>query len=267
MVTFGAGPAPSNVRPTINNQAEKVVQEIVLDWDHSGRPTSFIFERHDPGHGRDGDVDRIVIRGASHSAWSRSNADTWWSLEFASKTDPVFSGEHVSEARWHAILGGGYPVQRSFFISAGGPIYLVLIGASSGCCVGGVTVLTPDERGNPKIVFSPSEFLLDRVIPLRGGNGVEIVGQPSDSEAWAPKNASSYDPYRVYVIDSNRPVRYDEQLSKAYTEAHYCPWVGPDYNEKYAAVTTPNGCRTMSGKQFEQYRSKHPEQFGDDKGE
>ena len=91
-----------------------------------------------------------------------------------------------------------------------------------------------------------------------------MIGQPSDSEARALKNAQSYDPYRVYLLDRDQPAHYDLARSKAYTLAHYCQWHGPEYDEQFVAIGVTTGadhCRVMSDADFGVYRQKHPTLF------
>jgi len=117
------------------------------------------------------------------------------------------------------------------------------------------------------MVFHAVEHLLGEVLPLPGGDGIALIGQPSDAEARALKNAASYDPYRVYIIEGDQPSRYDLERSRAYNIKYYCEWAGPTYNEKYIAVNVDPGqwgaghCRAMTEAQFSTYREKHPAQF------
>jgi hypothetical protein len=154
------------------------------------------------------------------------------------------------------------------FISAGpaatARIYLMLRGGGSGCCVGSLTILTAGKDGNPKVVFSEAEHLVERVLPLEDGSGIQMIGQASDSEARAEQNAESYDPYLVYVLSGEAQAHYDRELSRAYTTAHYCEWAGPRYNERFVAVGNPIGsahCRVMTEQQFSGYFSQHPAEF------
>jgi len=158
--------------------------------------------------------------------------------------------------------------KRLCFVSAGraasGPIYLILRGSGSGCCVGSLTILTAGKDGTPKVVFVAAEHLIERVLPLEDGSGIQLIGQATDAEARAEENAETYDPYRVYVLTGEARARYDQELSKAYTAAHYCEWAGPTYNERFVAVGAPTGrahCHVMTEQQFGQYFSRHPAEF------
>jgi hypothetical protein len=99
-------------------------------------------------------------------------------------------------------------------------MYLVLQGGGYGCCVGSLTILTPGEDGRPRTVFSAAQYLLDRILPLEDGSGIQLIGKSTDSEARATGNAQVYDPYRIYLVIAGAPARYDLDLSKAYTERH-----------------------------------------------
>ena len=121
-----------------------------------------------------------------------------------------------------------------------------------------------EKNGSTLIVFHENEQLLTDIRPLEDVTGIQLIAKSSDSEAWAVKNAESYDPYRIYLLRGTSPAKYDLQLSKVYTVAHYCQWAGPDYNEKFGAIQISNGasnCKTMTKGQFESYAAKHPARF------
>lgn len=143
-------------------------------------------------------------------------------------------------------------------------MYLILIGEGSSCCVGSLTVLTPDKDGSPLTVFHESRHLLTDVRPLADTSGIQLIAKSSDSEAWAIKNAETYNPFRVYLLRDSFPANYDLNLSKTYTRTHYCQWAGPDYNEKFGAIQVGDGaanCKTMTREQFESYEAKHVARF------
>ena len=157
--------------------------------------------------------------------------------------------------------------KRLYFFSSGSQanarVYLILEGAISGCCSGSLTILTPGEDGKPKIVFHESSYEAAALTPIDEDNW-KLIGRSTDSEAWAAKNAQSYDPYRVYLFRGSVAAAYDPALSKAYTESHYCQWHGPTYDEHFAAVGPPTGadhCREMSREAFTGYQEKHPKLF------
>jgi hypothetical protein len=84
--------------------------------------------------------------------------------------------------------------------------------------------------------------------------------QPKPPATHQLKNAQSYDPYRVYLLEHDRPARYDLALSKAYTLAHYCQWHGPKCEETFVAVGPTTGsahCRVMTDPEFASCRQKH----------
>jgi len=226
-----------------------LIEQTRLDWDHSGNSTTFSLFRR-PGDVGSDQPDRLVIKQAGKPDWSLNNrGDAWAPL---SETGlPVYRKQ----------------AKRLFFVSAGSEpnarIYLVLKGESSGCCVGSLTVLTSGEGGTPKIVFHESSYEIHAITPT-DGNALELIGRSSDSEVWATKNAQSYDPYRIYLFRGAQAAAYDLDLSRAYTESHYCQWHGPKYDERFVAVgptTDSTHCRVMSGEAFHLYLEKHPQLF------
>jgi hypothetical protein len=242
--------AQTSVKPTL-------VEKIEFDWDHSGSPAQFslYFQNRSDSLG---DADQLTIRSKGHQPWTLANKDDAWG--------PAVVDDIPKSKRENLVKS-----KRLFFVRAGhtaeARIYLVLKGAGYGCCVGSSTVLTPDRDGMPKIVFHDSEHLLQDIYPLPDESGLVLVGQPSDDEARATKNAASYDPYRVYILNSDQPAIYDLKQSKEYTIAHYCEWAGPKYNEKFVAVNVDSEqygvghCKTMTEAQFDDYYEKHKSHF------
>ena len=240
------------------HQPPRLVERLCFDWDHSGTPTRFSLYSRTGKYGDQGDSDRLVIVAMNRKPWILLNNDDEWG---------PFVIDDLAIPRRKNLVGS----KRLFFLSAGqaadARIYLILKGGGYGCCVGSLWVLTQGADGAPKLVFHATEHLLQDILPLSEGSGIVLVGQPSDAEARTLKNAESYDPYRVYVLDSDHPARYDLDRSKAYTIEHYCDWAGPKYDEHYIAVSVVPGqfgagkCRTMTGAQFGAYMQKYPSQF------
>lgn len=239
-----------------NLHAPTIVEKVYLDWDHSGTLSTFTLYYQ---HRKDGvgDTDRLVIDRKGNKPWILLNKDDEWTPLSTDFTPTLLSKNLLSSKRMLFVHSGTGPEAH---------IYLILRGGGYGCCVGSLTVLTPGEDGTPKIVFHAVEHLLQDILPLPNGTGITLVGQPSDAEG-RTENSESYDPYRVYIIEADKPASYDLERSKAYTIKHYCEWAGPTYNEKFIAVTVDPGkwgaghCRTMTETQFNAYRDKHPTQF------
>jgi hypothetical protein len=242
---------------TVASAQQKTSPELIerarLDWSHSGKLTTFsLFRQHDANGGA---TDRLVIGLSGVKSWSLTSHDGEWASMSEAGLSHLNKQNLVSTSKHFLFVSSG---------SADANIYLILKGVDSGCCVGSLTVMTPDEDGQPRIVFQASSHLLAALIPTEGGDALEMVGQSSDSEARALKNAQSYDPYRVYLLEHDRPARYDIALSKAYALAHYCQWHGPKYDEKFVAVGPTTGsahCRVMTDLEFASYRQKHPQLF------
>lgn len=153
---------------------------------------------------------------------------------------------------------------RTFSVAAGpgaaAPVYLVktVDGGDSG---DSLTIWAKDRAGHSQKVFTAETFLLEKVVAMKDGSGVIVIGKSSDSEGWAP-HAASYDPYHIYRIVGAAPAYYDLASSRDYTQAHYCPWKGPQYDENYGAVQiTDTVCRTMTRAEFDAYAKLHPERF------
>jgi hypothetical protein len=150
----------------------------------------------------------------------------------------------------------------AFHTSTNSPFqYRVEVGEDSGCCVGSLTIYATDKTQNrTKKVFYAETFLLRKIVPEKGG--ITVIGQSSDSEAWERKNAFTYNPYRIYEIADSNPARYNLERSRSYTERFYCPWRGPKYNDRFAAVMVREGvCRTMTRQQLDRYEAEHPGRF------
>jgi hypothetical protein len=232
----------------LKSTAGKLVEQVDLDWDHSGKATHFAITT------QTGYPDTLTIRHPGIKSFVLRKKDGGWE-KFATSA-PALKHRNI------------VTTQRMFFIAAGpasaAKIYLILIGEDSGCCVGSLTVLTPDKDGSPRTVFRENQHLLYDASPLEDASGIQLITKSSDSEAWALKNAESYDSFRIYLLKSASPAKYDLELSKSYTILHYCRWVGPDYNKKFGAIQVadgPRNCRTMTGEQFRIYAAKHPTRF------
>lgn len=232
-----------------------VLEKIRFDWDHSGTPTTFSLLRNTKSGG-DEDASRLVISGTGKRPWILNNADDVWA---------PLSETELSRLQKQNLVPAS---KRLLFVSAGptsdAHVYLILKGAVSGCCVGSLTIITPGDDGMPKVVFHASNHLIAAITRSNDANTLQIIGQPSDSEARALKNAQSYDPYRVYLLQGDQPAKYDLNLSKAYTLSHYCQWHGSKYDERFVAVGPPTGsddCRVMSEQEFGLFRQKHPQLF------
>lgn len=232
-------------------------EEVSLDWNHSGTPTTFTlsFQHRTDGAG---DSDRLSIQRPGSKQWILLNNDDEWT-PLITEIPPVLLRKNlVQSTRMLFISSGAQPKAR---------IYLILKGGGYGCCVGSLTVIAPGADGTPKVVFHAVEHLLQDILLQPDRAGIALVGQPSDAEARTQENAASYDPYRIYILQGDQPAHYDLEKSKGYTVKHYCQWAGPTYNEKFVAVNMNQGqsgaghCRTMTEAQFDAYRTKHSAQF------
>jgi hypothetical protein len=237
---------------SIKKTTSRLVERVDFDWDHSGTPTRFALSTGLPKTADNPNV--FTIQRAGIKPLILTNKDGGWGK--VATLSPLLKHRNMVTA------------QRMFFIAAGpasdAKIYLILIGENSSCCVGSVTVLTPDKDGSPRTVFHQDQHLLYDASQLEDASGIQLITKSSDSEAWALKNAESYDPFRIYLLKSASPAKYDLELSKSYTILHYCQWVGPDYNEKFGAIQIadgPRNCRTMTREQFQLYAAKHLARF------
>jgi hypothetical protein len=249
--------APANIsmasQPDLRRQPE-IVERVAFDWDRSGRPTIFTLLRQDKGS-QLGEPDLLVIKRSRHRIWTFKAHDSPWTTLRELGLGRLEKQNQISSKRFLFVSGT---------IGKNGQSYLILKGADSSCCVGSLTVFTAGEGGRPRVVFNIDSYLLKAILPLSDGNGIQVIGQPSDSEAWADKNAQSYNPYRVYVLRGETPAQYDLQSSIRFTLSHYCQWHGPIYDERFVAVGNPTGanhCRVLPAKSFRAYQMKHPEMF------
>jgi hypothetical protein len=237
---------------SIKSTTSKLVERVDFDWDHSGKPTRFALSTDLPntaGHPNILTIQHVGIK----PLVLRDKNGGWGKVATLS---PLLKHRNIVTAN------------HMFFIAAGSAsdarIYLILIGEASSCCVGSLTVLTPDKDGTPRTVFHEDQHLLYDARPLDDASGIQLITKSSDSEAWALKNAESYDPFRVYQLKDASLEKYDLGFSKSYTTLHYCQWAGPDYNEKFGAIQVSSGvnnCKTMTRSQFESYAAKHPSRF------
>jgi hypothetical protein len=249
LLTYSALHCPAK---TLKVTTSKLVERVDFDWNHSGKSTRFAISTQ--ARGSESYPDMLVIQDAGIKPFLLMNKDGGWG-RFAVLSPLLKHRNMVSAKRMFFIAAGSFPEAK---------IYLVLEGEGSSCCVGSLTVLTPDKDGVPVTVFHEDQLQLTDIRPLEDGTGIQLIAKSSDSEAWALKNAETYDPFRIYLLRGTSPAKYDLDLSKAYTLAHYCQWVGPDYNEKFGAIQISNGasnCKTMTRKQFESYSAKHPARF------
>jgi hypothetical protein len=237
---------------SLKTSTSKLVERVDLDWDHSGKPTRFALSTQLPDSAPY--PDSLTIQRLGIKPFLLRNKEGGWG-KFETLSPLLKHRNMVSTQHMFFIAAGTYDNAR---------IYLILIGEGSGCCVGSVTVLTPDKDGIPLTVFRENQQLLYDVRPFEDATGIRLIAKSSDSEAWALINAQTYDPFRIYLLRDTSPAKYDLELSKAYTIAHYCQWVGPNYNEKFGAIQISDGvsnCRTMTREQFSRYAAKHPKHF------
>ena len=230
--------------------SSRLVERTYFDWSRSGEASVFSLFRQENASGIA--TDRLVISVDGKKISTLRSYDGGWATMSQAGLSTLNKQNLVPNSKHFLFVSSNV---------ANAPIYLILKGADSGCCVGSLTVVTLDEHRQPRIVFQASSHLLAAVTPISDESALELIGQPSDSEARALKNAQSYDPYRVYVLDHDRPARYDLALSKAYTLKHYCQWHGPKYDEKFVAVGQTIGsrkCHVMTESDFASYRDKHP---------
>lgn len=225
------------------------IETVDFDWDHSGQATRFSLSYR--GSDSFGDANRLTIRKAGSRPWVLLNQDDAWA-----PLDKELPPDLLKVSQVHS--------KRMLFVSSGDGArsYLILKGGDDGWRVGSLWVLTPGEDGVPKIVFHAKEHLLYAVEALPDGKGIVVIGQPSDDEA-RTEYAASYDPFRAYVITGSDQGQYDLERSKAYTIKNYCEWAGPQYDERFVAVTIHPGkygegnCRVMKESQFQAYCGRH----------
>jgi hypothetical protein len=237
------------------NTASKLVESVDFDWDHSGKPTHFSLSSQQSNSADN--VDIFTIQRAGIKLLTLRDVEGGWGT--VATLVPRLKHRNLATS-------------SHMFFMADGPasdarIYLILVGEGSSCCVGSLTVLTPDKDGMPRTVFHENRGILFDVRPLEDSSGLQLITKSSDSEAWALENAQTYDPFRIYLLKDTSPAKYDLELSKAYTVLHYCQWAGPDYDEKFGAIQVaegPRNCRTMTRVQFQLYSSKHPTHFPQD---
>ena len=234
--------------------APKLIEKVAFDWNHSGNQTIFsLWSRQSTEN--DGTADLLVIQRKQGKAWTLLNHDDTWGESEIPLPVAVRNQNLIQSKRLLFVKASSQPDAR---------IFLILKGKDSGCCVGSMTVLTSSRDGAPHAVFHSQEHLLEAITPI-DRDGILLIGQPSDSEAWATKNAQSYDPYRIYRLEGDKPARYDLQLSKQYTSAHYRQWHGPISNEHFAAIGRTTGaahCWVTTPSGFLRYSQLHPNFFG-----
>jgi hypothetical protein len=101
-----------------------------------------------------------------------------------------------------------------------------------------ITVSFAARDGRWRRIYHRETALFVHAIPT--AQGIELILKPGTSEAWADRDAQTYDPYEVWRVAPGR-VRYDLVASRHYTEAHYCAWAGPNYDERYGAIGPTTG--------------------------
>lgn len=221
--------------------ALKVIEKVSFDWSHSGKPTRFTLLGANLD-GEFGGASRLeILTGQGRRQTFKIQDDVWGKIE-----TPGLKRQNLvpSAKRMVFVAEGKAPDART---------YLILIGIGDSCCDGAVDVLTVGSNGWALSVFHAKEQFLHDVVSLGEGRGIELVGQSGGSEARALKNAQSYDPFRVYLIAGEGLAQYSLELSKAYTEEHYCQWHGPKYDERFVAVgpvTGAKNCRVMTNAKF-----------------
>jgi hypothetical protein len=235
----------------------KTIEQVSFDWDHSGKPTLFTLSCTPTPRAYE-DANRLTIKSADQPAWSVNDLDDNWGP--LTPRDVFISKKHLSEILRQSLVPSS---KRLLFIASGhmpsSRVYLLLVGNN-----GSLTVLTSGDHGKPRITFRSNHQLLEAVLPLKSGNGIEIVGQSAASEAWALQHAQSYDPFRAYRIEGTQPANYDLSDSESYTIAHYCQWHGPTYDERFGAIGDATGashCRVMSRSRWMVYLNRHRNLF------
>ena len=126
----------------------RLIEKANFDWNHSGKVSTFSLFRHEDERGET--FDRLVIDRIGEKSWSlRSGEGAWASISEAGLAH-LKKQNLISTSQHFLFVTSG---------SAQANIYLILKGVDFGCCVGSLTVLTPDEHGQPKVVFKSSPTL------------------------------------------------------------------------------------------------------------
>jgi hypothetical protein len=139
---------------SLKTSTSKLVERVDLDWDHSGKPTRFALSTQLPDSAPY--PDSLTIQRLGIKPFLLRNKEGGWG-KFETLSPLLKHRNMVSTQHMFFIAAGTYDNAR---------IYLILIGEGSGCCVGSVTVLTPDKDGIPLTVFHENQQLLYDVRPL-----------------------------------------------------------------------------------------------------
>ena len=98
-----------------------------------------------------------------------------------------------------------------------------------------------DGAKPPVVVLRKKELDLVGFSDVDNDGVPEVIGAPCMSQEFGD-HLLTYDPLHVYAIKKGgRPAELSIPLSRAYNEAHYYGWVGPNCSEEWAVVLHPPG--------------------------
>ncbi|MHB8539702.1 MAG: hypothetical protein ACYDCD_01985 [Candidatus Acidiferrales bacterium] len=213
------------------------VSTVHYEWNHDGRPFTFILDK--PTKWKGPGFTRLRILTPSHGQLTVEDADGL--VKYADELGPTWVEPHFT------ALMKENPVKSPFLLllpadaKSRTPSLVFVVGWDYGSSPGSLHVIALGKGGARQILYR-KEFQLTDYLDLNGDGHREIIGKECLSQTWGA-DFLTYDPYSVYSISRGRTLRahLSISLSKKYNIEHYYGWAGPDCSEKLAVVLHPPG--------------------------
>lgn len=175
---------------------------------------------------------RLRIQTPSEPEFVLTNEYAWWIR--LNRIPNWFSGRKNSVSSQYVF---GLPV----LIGKTPHTFLFVVGWPFGSSPGSLHILDLEGAKPPVVVLQKEELEFDGLRDLNNDGVPEIVGVPCLAQEWGD-HLLTYNPIHVYALHQGGPkAELSIPLSRAYNEAHYYGWVGPDCTEDWATVLHPPG--------------------------
>jgi len=213
-----------------------------------GVERAFILESAQPPQETDS-FTQLRIRTLGEPEFVLKNEYAWWvkynsSPNWLSHRKNVFTSQYVFGLR---TKFGQVP-----------HTLVILIGPPFGSSPGSLHVLALEGSKPPVVLLHKEKLDLVGVRESDGDGVPEIIGAPCTSQEWGD-HLLTYDPLHVYTLRQGGQAELSIPLSRAYNQAHYYGWVGPDCSEDWAVVLhPPNGGKPVIMKAADAEKLQQP---------
>jgi hypothetical protein len=211
------------------------VETLQYDWNHDGKPCTFILDRPSNFAGG-GDYTRLRV--VAENGARLSFVDNDGLTDFADSVAPNWVTPHFTAI----VKRNPVASRRLLFVpvdlKSSKPFLLCMFGWPYASSPGSIHIIA-SINGVPEQVLYRREFqIVD--YRLNDNSPIQIVGEPCFSQQWG-NGLLTYDPYWVFSVPSGGAggATLSIPLSREYNLKHYYGWAGPNCSEKLAVVLHP----------------------------